>query len=667
MLLLCACCGLPAAANDAEHWAYAPIARPSVPAPASGQPATSDVDQFLHVPLAEAGIAAGPPADAATRLRRLTFDLAGRPPTLAEQEKWLADPTDAAWRLVVDRLLASPEFGERWAQHWLDVARYAESSGGGRSKMFPDAWRYRDYVIEAFNSDLPFNRFIVEQIAGDLLPAADDAQRDRQAIATGFLTLGAYNYELQDKQLLEMEIVDEQIDVIGRAFLGMSLGCARCHDHKFDPVSTEEYYGLAGIFTSTKSVIHENVGRPMKLPLKHGAKAEHYREHQRLLGKLESERRKLTAKAKSSEQPPEVVVSRLEKLEEEIAQLRADAPRRPEAMGVVDHEAPGDTHVRYGGDVHHRGPLTPRTFIAAAGLPPQLASPKGLPVIAEGTSGRLELARWIASPANRLTARVIVNRVWHHLFGRGIVATPDDFGQTGDPPSHPQLLDHLATTFIDSQWSIKSLVRRLVLTEAYARSSDATAAQVAADPANLWLARARRRQLDAEAIRNAMLYVSGQLDSRRGGRTIHTLATYDTGYEFRTRQRSIYVPRFRNTTPDILAAFGGANANMVTGARSPSILPTQALFLLNGETVVKFSTAAAERLIETDEGDAGRVETLYRSAVGRPPNAEEQELAARYLAAMQQGEQRAAGDLELQAWSGLCQLVFGSIDFRFLH
>ena len=661
--------GVGASAAQSDHWAYQPIKRPPVPQVVDELWPRTDIDRFVLARMEAAGLQPAEEALPETLLRRVTFDLAGRPPTIDEQDAFLAAPDRAGWQAVVDRLLASPEFGERWGQHWLDVARFAESSGGGRSIMFPNAWRYRDYVIEAFNRDLPFDRFAIEQLAGDQLANDNDAERIRQTIATGFLTFGAINYELQDKRLLEMEIVDEQIDAIGRAFLGLSLGCARCHDHKFDPIRAEEYYGLAGIFTSTKSIIHENVGRPMTVPLLSGEAAVRFRQSRDKIAALREEATALEAQLESAydEADRYKLGHRREKLDKRIRKIEEEIKGQPIAMGVVDVERPTDTHIRYGGDVHHLGPLAPRTFLAVAGLPAAMIDESGLPKIEAGKSGRLELARWIASPENRLTSRVIVNRVWHHLFGAGIVRTTDDFGVTGRPPTHPQLLDHLATTFVDKGWSIKSLVRQLVLSRVYALSSEPDDALVAADPENKLCGSASCRQLDAEALRDAMLMVSASIDPTRGGLTIRELIESDRMYQYESRQRSIYLPRFRSVSPDAIAAFGGADANTVCGCRVPSILPTQALYLLNGKLVIESADHAARRVLTADGTDQLRIELLYRRFLGRSPSSAEIELANRYLQHRRTTGGNDDAQTEQQAWSGLCQILFSSLDFRYLN
>ena len=658
-----------AGAAGGDHWAYVPIKRPAVPPVVDQTWPRSDVDRFVLARLEAAGLRPAAEASAATLLRRVTFDLAGRPPTIEEQDAFLAAPDRAGWQAVVDRLLASPEFGERWGQHWLDVARFAESSGGGRSIMYPEAWRYRDYVIDALNRDQPFDRFIIEQLAGDQLAYENDAERNRHAIATGFLTLGAINYELQDKRLLEMEIVDEQIDAIGRAFLGLSLGCARCHDHKFDPISTEEYYGLAGIFTSTKSIVHDNVSRPMTVSLLSDEAAAQFRQSRDKIAALKKEDDALSTQQESAvdDAARAKLAQRRVQLKRDIESIEKEGSGNPVAMAVVDAEQPADTHIRFGGDAHHRGPLTPRSFLAVAGLSTATVDDQGRLVIAADKSGRLELARWIASPENRLTSRVIVNRVWHHLFGAGIVRTTDDFGVTGQPPTHPELLDHLATTFVDQGWSIKSLVRQLVLSHVYTLSSEPDDALVAADPENKLRGRASRRQLDGEALRDAMLMVSASIDPTRGGLTIQEPTNYDTKYQYQSRRRTIYLPRFRSVSPEAINTFGGGDANTVCGCRTPSILPAQALYLLNGKLVIESADHAANRLLTVDASDQSRIELLYRRFLGRLPASAEVELAGRYLQHRREAGGSDDSQTEQQAWSGLCQILFSSLDFRFLN
>lgn len=655
---LCTCCttAVVIAAGPEDHWAFRPLGGVSEVAPEGDLDAAAAIDERIERLLRERELSAAPLAEPATLLRRLTFVLTGLPPSLDQQRQFEADPSPEAYRALVDQMLDSHEFAERWGRHWLDIARFAESSGGGRSIMFPEAWRYRDYVIDAFDRDLPFDRFIVEQLAGDQLPANSPDERDRQQIATGFLVLGAINYELQDKALLDMEVADEQIEAIGRAFLGMSLGCARCHDHKFDPVTQLDYYRLAGFFTSTKSVRHDNVGSPNMVPLKMAPEVEAYRQHSERVAQLREKLESLKAEKNVD------LSKEIDALKAEIQIAKKSAPRQPMAMSVRDGDEVGDTHVRLGGDVDLLGEIAPRGFPAIAN--PRQASCK----IPQGQSGRLQLAEWIASPENRLTTRVIVNRVWHFTMGKGLVRTPDDFGTTGLPPTHPELLDYLARQFTEQGWSIKTLVRQLVLTDTFRRSTVAPDQTMAIDPENRFLARAHLRHLDAEALRDAMLAVSDQLDVTRGGPTIRKLTEYDYGYQFDSKRRSVYVPRFRSEQLDAFSVFDCANPNVVTGRRQQTILPAQALFMLNSPLTIESSTATAELVLFENVGegpdvDTNRIETLFRRVLNRAPTAEEGRLAEAYL----RDARRAPDFTDQSVYAGLCQMLFASIDFRFIR
>ena len=652
-----------AVAETTDHWAYQPV---GVAEPPGSDDGGSAIDRFILQRLRSEGLQPAPQADAAVRLRRVHFVLTGLPPTAEQLEAFLADPTDDAYRAVVDRLLASREFGERWGRHWLDVARFAESSGGGRSLMFPEAWRYRDYVIDALNDDVPFDRFIVEQLAGDHLPADSPAERDRLQVATGFLVLGAINYELQDKALLEMEIVDEQIETVGRAFLGLSIGCARCHDHKFDPISQRDYYGLAGIFTSTASVKHENVSAPHSASLATGDDVDAYAAHVAEIDSLKSQMKQLEADLRSVEHDAELTETDRQTADDELHQSKArlqeqikskqkNSPRQPRAMSVADAKQVGDTNLRVGGVADLQGERVPRGFVPIAGRASQ-----GLP---SDKSGRLELARWIASPDNHLTSRVIVNRVWHHAMGNGLVPTTDDFGIAGERPTHPELLDHLAASFVDDGWSLKRLIRRIVLSETFQRSSQADELAAARDPDNRYLARAPVRQLDAEAVRDALLTISGRLDDTAGGPSIRKITAYDYGYKFDSRRRSVYVPRFRSEQLDAFEVFDGANPNCVTGCRNQTQLATQALFMLNSPLVIESAQSTAEMLLGVDATDNERIVRLYHMALGRSPTAGELTAMRDYLSAARAADAAS----EQQAYSGLCQLVFCSLDFRYLQ
>ena len=831
-----------------KFWAFQPHRKRPVPETLNTDWPRTDIDRFILARIDAAGLHPAPDADRQTLIRRASFDLTGLPPTIEQIDAFLRDRSPDAFEKVVNRLLESKHFGERWGRHWLDVARFAESSGGGRSLMFKNAWRFRDYVIASYNSDKPFNRFISEQVAGDLLPSSNPKQRAEQLAAAGFLALGPTNYEQQDKELLRMEVVDEQIDTMGRAFLGMTLGCARCHDHKFDPIPTADYYALAGIFRSTQTLTPGNVSGYIEreLPLEGEQRAtwERYqKELKDIEAKLSSARAELvklgggkgvsvartrlknpvrselmgfvvdnneatligswkrsthtrgfledgyihdentekgrksvtfnpnlpaaghyevrisytpgtnrasnvpvtvhfqggqktirinekleppikgcfvslgvyqftagmdsvvvisneqtnghviadaaqfipivpaaiaqkakaktgTAKAEAadSKQLPRDKKEKMQKREAAQAlvnRLRAAlnamkqkaSAQLQKTMSVRDEAKPGDWHVHIRGGIRNLGAIVPRGFIQVA------TTRSAPPVIPNEQSGRLELAEWLTNPSNPLPARVYVNRVWHYLFGAGLVRTTDNFGKMGERPSHPDLLDYLALHFIEIGWSTKKLIRAIMLSKVYQQSTAQNSKTAATDPENRLLSHANRRRLDAEAIRDTILFVSGRLDTTQGGLTIRKITQYDLGYQFDTRRRSVYVPFFRNSILEIFEVFDVANPNMVTGRRTTSTLATQALFMMNSPFVNEESKHAAKRLLAaTGLDETKRIRLAYRRGIGRTPTKTEIELARQYLESVGSSKQN-----RLDAWAGLCQTLFACLDFRHLN
>jgi hypothetical protein len=589
----------------ATFWAYQPVRAPAVPAVQDAAWPAGAIDRFVLAGLEARGLHPAADADRATLARRLYFDLVGLPPSPEEVDAFVNDPDPAAYEKLVERLLASPHFGERWGRHWLDVARFAESLTL-RGFILKEAWRYRDYVIDAFDRDVPFDQFVREQLAGDLLPAATPADRRRQLVATAFLVLGNTNLEEQDKQQLRMDVVDEQLDVIGKGFLAQTITCARCHDHKFDPIPTTDYYALAGILRNAKALEHANVSKWLEVPLP------------------------LTAAEEADPKKP-----------------------KPLAMSVVEEKQIEDAHVHVRGSVHSLGAVVPRGFLSAA----TRGTTAPLPA---HESGRRQLAEWIASRDNPLTARVFVNRAWHWLFGAGLVRTTDNFGSTGELPSHPELLDHLATRFTEGGWSMKSLVRAVVLSRTYCQATTGSAAAAVADPENRLLARQNRRRLDAECLRDTMLAVSGRLTLDHGGPTFPPTLAADYHYQHTDMRRSVYSPVFRNALPELLAAFDFADPSMETGQRNVSTVAPQALLLLNSPFVVDQARAAAARLLATGPADDdGRVVWAYRLALGRAPTPGERRVALRFL-----GDR--AGDPK-KAWATLFQALFASVDFRYVE
>ena len=810
-----------------QHWAFQPIAQSPPPAVSDTAWPITSIDRFVLAALEAAGHAPAPDAHRLTWLRRVTFDLTGLPPTPAEMATFLADPSSEAEATVVERLLASPQFGERQARHWLDIARFAESSGGGRSLVFPEAWRYRDYVIDAFNADMPIDRFLTEQLAGDLLEPDTPDDRARLLTATGYLLLGSINYEEQDKRHLEMDVVDEQLDTLGRGLMGMTLGCARCHDHKFDPIPAHDYYALAGILRSTKTLEHSNVSSWTESPLPMSpelaaAVAQHDAAAAVLDERLKAAKKRLSAIAPETtspvsrplsafagiildasaadrvgewttstftkpyigpgylhddngdkggrtltfrppfaepgryevrlayttgtnratnvpvsilslegdsthtvnmrkpppqdqhfvslgefsfdtsqqwfvtvsntgtdghvivdaiqfllvdekESPPAEVAddkpdpavdelkAEIKQLEQEKKAFAAQRPAVPRAMAATDAEAIVDCAICIRGDVHNQGSAVPRGVL-------QVATLGAAPSMPEDASGRQQLAAWLTDPEHPLTSRVFVNRLWQQFFGRGLVATPDNFGTTGSPPSHPALLDHLARRFTSSGWSTKKLVRDIVLSHTY-RQACRTSPPSADDPNNALLAGLSRRRLDAESLRDAMLAVAGTLATELGGPGITddkvlSKAGSDTPSEytfvFRDTRRSIYTPAFRNRRLELFDVFDAANPNAVVGRRPVSTVAPQALYLLNSPFVMEQAAAAAERLLAEQPADpAARINHLFRQTLNRPPSEAERAVV---LATVSEPTVDPS-----HAWTMVYQSLFGCIDFRTLE
>jgi cytochrome c553 len=685
-----------------EHWAWQPLSSPKTPAVKDAGWAHDDIDRFLLAKLDEKGLRPTADADALTLIRRVTFDLTGLPPTAAEAEEF-AKAWEAAGakrpevlEKAVDRLLASSAFGERWGRHWLDIARYGESTGSARNLPMPHAWRYRDYVIDAFNSDMPFDQFVREQIAGDLLPAKFPAERDRQLIATGFLALGVKDVNQRFKVRFIMDNIDEQIDTVTRSVLALTASCARCHDHKFDPIPATDYYALAGIFGSSDlcAGLRNKMGGggldyydpALLLPLGAGAKIDARKqakieETKAALGAARAELTVLVDDPKKSKAGPEreeeltAVRKRIKSIQANLIGLTDPAVNGGVAFGVRDAVKVGDTELRIRGEAEKLGPTVPRGFLSIFDVP-------GAAKVNPQQSGRLELAQWLTSAKNPLTPRVIVNRAWKHLFGQGIVASVDNFGVTGEKPSHPELLDHLATRFINDGWSVKKLVRTLVLTHAYQLSADGVAENQKIDPANRLVWRHSPRRLDAEEIRDAMLAVAGNLDRARpngsAAMEMKVIELTNVSPEAKriekacegSMQRSIYLPLLRTLTPRALEVFDFAEQGLVTGSRDSTTVPTQALYLLNDPFVRQQAQALALCVHEPkDLDDAARITLAYRLALSRPATAKEIERARVYLAEYQRAArlEGASADLRGAAWASFAQAILASAEFRFIR
>ncbi len=630
-----------------EFWSFQPVSRPAVPSPADeGGWARSPIDRFLLEEMEDAGTRPVADADDATWLRRVTFDLTGLPPSPEELAAFQEDEGADRHARVVDRLLTSPGFGERFGRHWLDVARYGESSGKETNVVYPHAWRYRDWVIDAFDGDMPYDEFLTRQLAGDLLEAEDDEERAWNLIATGYLALGPKSHQTRDQRQFRLDMIDEQVDAVSQGMLGLTLSCARCHDHKFDPLPTEDYYAFAGFFMSTETLFgtyrgagNNNTARLIELPeatsVPNGPRMEDA--VRRIMGRAldntmgpsaremnAEDERQARRLAQRREQQSEVIRSLLDRFDDRGRAL----PANRLAMGVCDGE-PIDLAVL------DRGELERPRGVAPRGVPQVLAEE---PLQLGDGSGRLDLARWIASAENPLTARVWVNRVWHHLFGAGLVTSPDNFGQGGDAPTHPELLDWLAAGFVENGWSTKALVREIVMSRAYRLDSARDRGNEALDPEITTLWRMRERRLEAEAIRDAMLVASGELSPERpvGSPTnaMEGRLQREEFANFATRERpvrSIYMPALRGHVTDAMEAFDAPDSAFVTGAREVTTGATQALFLMNDGDVLGRSDALADRVLAMELTDRERVDAAFVLTLGREPLGRERSAVLSFL------------------------------------
>lgn len=674
--------------KEREFWAFQPIVDPALPAIENTKWPRAELDFFVLAKLEENKLTPAPPASKRELLRRATLDLTGLPPTVEEMNAFLADESPDAFKSVVERLLASPAYGEHWGRHWLDVARYADSNGLDENVAFGNAWRYRDYVVNAFNKDKPYNEFLREQIAGDLLPYSSTEQQHEQLIATGFLTLGPKVLAEVDKQKMEMDIIDEQLDTLGRGFMGLTLGCARCHDHKFDPILASDYYALAGIFKSTKTMESlKTVARWHENPIPTAADLEKKAAHEKTVA---DQKAKIDAVVKAAndalvatleegaklpEKPEETypaeTKAELKALRDKLAEIEKAAPVMPSAVGVMEGE-PTDIPIHIRGSHLTLGEVVDRRF------PLVLVSTEDQqPTIPEDSSGRLELANWMASPDHPLTPRVMANRVWHWHFGRGIVDTPDNFGILGGRPTHPELLDWLSRRLVDSGWSIKQLHREIMLSSTYQMSSEYSEQSAKVDPDNRLLWRFSIRRMAAEELRDSILLVSGQLDPTMGG---SLLEVENRGYLFNhtsmdattydSNRRSIYLPVIRNNLFSPFQLFDYSDASVVLGERPTSTVAPQALFLMNSDFVIESAETFAKLLSETTSDDTAKVHAMYDRALNRPAHPSELAQATDYLNRFAAAYAAAGMDEDAareSAWSALCQTVLASNEFIYVR
>ncbi|MBX9579203.1 MAG: PSD1 and planctomycete cytochrome C domain-containing protein [Gemmataceae bacterium] len=721
-----------------KHWAFQPVKPVPVPAIRNPQSAIrNEIDRFVLARLEREGMKPAPPADGRTLIRRAYYDLVGLPPTAAEVEAFAADNSPDAWEKLIDKLLASPQYGERWGRYWLDVARYADTKGYvfQEERAFPYAYTYRDYVVRSFNEDKPYDRFILEQLAADKLDLGDDK---RPLAAMGFLTLG--------RRFLNStpDIIDDRIDVVARGLMGLTVGCARCHDHKFDPVPIADYYSLYGVFASSEE--------PKELPLiggdgrttdrveyevdlaeqEAGYAAEVARRHAAAVAKLRTPEvvvdylaAVVDARGKTNEQvqallrqrdlnrlafdrwrdyvadrlkagkppvfaqladpkdvraaakrvaerltdppkdrpdlkavlgaggPTDIPLADAQKLFNRLDRDQLRAARRkidgfiaaspaapPRAHVLSDLPKPFDPYVFLRGNPNNRGPAVPRRFVSVA------AGPDRKPFA--GGSGRLELAKAIASPDNPLTARVMANRVWLGHFGQGLVRTPSDFGTRADPPTHPEMLDWLAARFVADGWSVKKLHRVIMLSATYRQAS----LPATADIENKLLGRQNRRRLDFEALRDSLLVAAGRLDSAPGGRPVELFeAPYPT-------RRTVYGLIDRSNLPGTFRVFDVASPDQHSPQRFQTTVPPQALYLLNSPFVAEQARAAAARPeVAGAKSDGEKVAALYRAVLGRDPSAEERALGAAFAAGEVKGD--------FGPWPQLAQVLMLSNEFAF--
>lgn len=790
-----------------KFWSFQPVKKHLPPKVNHQAWPKNGIDNFILSKIEEKKLSPSEDAEKRVLIRRLYFDLIGLPPTPKQIDAVMGDSSDEAIEKLVDELLASPRFGEHWGRHWLDIARYSQSTGGGRSLLFKTAWRYRNYVIDSFNKDKPYNEFIREQIAGDLIAESDAMKKRENQIATAFLAIGPTNYEAQNKNQLIMDVIDEQIQTVGKAFLGMTLGCARCHDHKFDPIPTDDYYALAGIFKSTKTL--GNLGNVASwyrqtLPLspkeqvlvdsikeeiastvtsieqvdqkidQHKAKMSLHvvDDHEaEAIGKWEASQyfktyygkeykvskdsvgrmiyrfegikngtydvqvsythgpgrnKKTVYRVKNfdgvtthhvdqSSEPnidnlfvsigqfqfdskvgatvtlytnqkkgyviadavrlirivkkdtevddgkilTEIAALKKEKSKFERTKKKLDKKLQgsmPTAVAVTEEKTIGDIPRLIRGELTNIGKVVPRGFVSVA-----ISDPA--PKFNDKVSGRLELAEWIIQEKNPLTARVAVNRIWHHLFAKGIVRTVDNFGIRGQKPSHPKLLDYLATRLIENQWSTKSMIREIVLSRTYQLASSATDVQRTKDTENRLFSHQRRRRLNAESLRDSVLYLSGDLELKRWDQTIRPGTGLGYGYKFDENTRSVYLPIFRNRLHDFLAAFDFPDPNLSVGKRSRSIISTQSLYLMNSPFILDQAEKMADKILASDAAtDEEKLNQWFLTALGRTPHAEE---ATEILNSISRLKKARAN--ERQVWTAICQTVVSCLDFRFVH
>ena len=637
--------------EERSHWAFQPVRDPVVPE-AAGNP----IDTFVYGKLALRGLAPAGPAGRRALIRRAWIDLLGLPPTPEDIQAFLDDESETAFERVIDRLLASPRYGERWGRHWLDVARYADSNGMDDNIVHGDAWRYRDYVIEAFNRDMPYDRFVREQIAGDLLAERGDTSRRAGLIATGFLMLGPKMVGEDDPVKQRLDFADEQLATVSRAFLGLTIDCARCHDHKFDPIRSSDYYAMLAMFTSTKTVLTYRVTSKLNATALDGPEAD------RKLSEIERRfdfHDDFVTNYNRAKTPAQVVEEQRRAVQEALEEYYS----LPKAMAVAEGEIQ-DLPLMIRGNHLTPGAVVPRRF------PVVLAGADQVPIGGD-RSGRMELAAWLTQPDHPLVPRVMVNRIWKWHFGEGLVRTPDNFGMLGDRPDNPELLDWLARRFVEGGWSIKSMHRLIMSSDVYRMASEPSPTAAEIDPENRLLWRANRRRMEAEALRDSLLSVSGRLDTRMGGKTLRHKNFANLNSMARSRDpeiyaaplRSVYLPVLRSALYEVFSVFDFANPSTSNGRREETMVAPQALFMMNSKLMDESSTGFADRVQrEGGASDADRIRRAHLIALGRPAEPGELSSWSEFLARY---EVSAGG--RSAAWKALCRVLLSSNEFLYVQ
>jgi cytochrome c553 len=672
-------------AKGKEFWAYK---KPEYHAPVSSTNSAwskTKIDSFIY---------SGVEADSVTLVRRLYVDIIGLLPTIQqviEFNRHYQKDVNSALQKTVDELLASPHFGERWGRHWLDVARYAESTGSGVNSPYAHAWRYRDYVIKSFNDDKPYDRFIQEQIAGDLLKVKTDKEWTNNLVATGFLALGPKNLADQDKRQFQADLIDEQIDVVSRGVLGISVACARCHDHKFEPIPQADYYALAGIFQSSKTYYgtlksrqNKHSSSLIKMPLgdEQGNKKISLAELAKLkenVTKAESALRELRMELRkkkgsggldnNSMRQAIVAEQRLVQLQAEFNSYDKDGKPYAFCMGM-QKASPTNANIFERGVVSKPGQEIERSAI-------QVMSDKPLK-ISSNSNGRLELAQWMTDESHPLTARVMVNRIWAKLMGEGIVKSLSNFGITGQAPTHPELLDYLALNFMKEGWSVKSLIKKIVLTKIYRISSEMDDKNFLKDPENKYLWRVSSRRLDAEVIRDSVLQLSGKLDRspRYSSKLAESSATVsrvrvngsENPYDGNSNYRSVYLPIVRDFLPSMLKVFDFTESMLTTGTREQNNTSAQALYMMNNKFILTNSDSMAKRIIAKSKSVDDRLKEAFAMCYSRYPHSNELSLARNLHDTFKRSKdlsKKKTSTKEFVALSAVCQALFASAEFRY--